>query len=134
MKWSVIYHQKQVAGRFALPNSKQIILCNTTLFTRYMQVYSQVGLLERPYFFTNPDAPLPTRTRLYRPGRAFTDPDAPGRGQAPPLLYYESSCQVSHPGWGQAPSLHFFVFTFDGVVAVGTALVSWCILLCTTKV
>jgi hypothetical protein len=77
-----------------------------------MQVYSQVGLLEGPYFFTN----------------------APGRGQAPPLPYYESSCPVSHPGRGQAPPLHFFVFAFDGVVAGATALVGWCILLCATKV
>src|SRR6266851_9070435 len=108
--------------------------------------------------------PRPYHIRIVLPGQPSRAgacpnpiPDAPGRGQAPPLPYYESSCQVSHPGWGlalplpwfhpyprglaqtpsgrgQAPPLHFFVFAFDGVVAGATALVGWCILLCATKV
>jgi hypothetical protein len=71
-----------------------------------MQVYSQVGLLER--LFYQPSMGLETLQ---------------GGGKPKP-----------HPGRGQAPPLHFFVFTFDGVVVRATALVGWCILLCTTKV
>jgi hypothetical protein len=91
-----------------------------------MQVYSQVGLLER--LFYQPSMGLETlqgggKPRPYhitnRPAKSAIQ----GGGKSKP-----------HPGRGQAPPLHFFVFTFDGVVVRATALVGWCILLCTTKV
>src|SRR5713101_1746591 len=118
-----------------------------------MQVYSQVGLLEGPYFYQpsmgletiqGGGKPRPYHIRIVLPSQPSRRgacpnpiPDAPGRGQALPLPWfhpYPRGLAQTPSGRGQAPPLHFFVFAFDGVVAGATALVGWCILLCATKV